>query len=240
MLFSGTLTPGTFALKHRRIRVEDQTFQKVILARVSDGDRVVYQNPLVDVERRYPDTPLFFGAGPILGAPQWHVELFKELQKVLKRFILVLPIRCMLNDELVLYHIPVDKERYFRRQVAFERHYMEFAAKAYTNHKGSGALLFNLCLEDPEHPRNDGNPYAMDTRRELGEWYTRLEIGAFDGHPIRICVAADPAFPGLSQIAYCFKEAWARPFPIKGDLAALARSAAFATRRSAYRKRLGY
>jgi hypothetical protein len=202
-------------------------FQKVLLARVEGWTK----NPYVDLSK-YFGIPVFFGAGPILGAPSWHRELFRELQRTVHSFILVLPLRVAADDELVPHHLIVDEGNVasFKRQLALERHYLKYCGEAFTKHPGGGAILFNLCCEDQHNPRTDGNPYAMDTRRELGEWCVHLAYGCATADSVRICIAADPTFPGLSAIRYCYDEAWLAKFPIQHSLRGLARAAAAAAK----------
>ncbi|MDB5195308.1 MAG: hypothetical protein JWO84_492 [Parcubacteria group bacterium] len=202
--------------------VSNQTFQKVVLARVMQNGSAYYRNPFANLAR-FPQIPIFFGGGPILGAPQplWHWKLYDELAAVMPAFILVLPIRCELEDWLVPRLLPIDTNDYFERQKHLEDFYMDMTATASLNHPAGGALLFNFCLEDHESPRNDGNPYAMDTRREAGKWSRDL----WYRRRLNIRVAGDPAFPGLSQIEDDFKQA-DESFTVLPDLGALAAAAA--------------
>ena len=78
-----------------------------------------------------------------------------------------------------------------------------------------GCLIFWLPCESKIYPRTGGEPYAMDTRGELGEWRGRL----MNDPDLRIVIGAEPGFPGLSQISRNFSLATKSDFPIYGSLA---------------------
>ena len=99
-------------------------------------------------------------------------------------------------------------EDYSDRQLTWERHSLDIAAE-------KGCLIFWLPSESKVNPRTGSDPYAMNTRGELGEWRGRLEHDP----KLRVVVGAEPEFPGLSQIQRNFSFATKSDFPIYGTLA---------------------
>lgn len=152
-----------------------ETFQKVIIARVSDDDGVVYKNHLVDLAR-YPDVSIFFLAGPLQGALDYHPVVYGLLKRRIKRFILVIPQRYQ-GWHPLCPHALVGESDYFVSQQPFEEHYIDIArgTSPTYEHPAGGMLLFNLSAQ--KYPRTDGQPYGVDTMRELIETYTREKCG---------------------------------------------------------------
>ena len=79
----------------------------------------------------------------------------------------------------------------FERQLAWERYYLELAGI----HHPMGCILFWLPLESEKEPHPGPEPYAMDTRGELGEWRMRIKY-----EHARVVIGGDKDFLGLSQI----------------------------------------
>jgi len=100
------------------------------------------------------------------------------------------------------------REDYFDRQLTWERYYLDLAAT-------TGCLIFWLPSESQVNPRIGSDPYAMDTRGELGEWRGQL----MHNPSLRVVVGADRGFPGLSQIQRNFSLATKSVFPIYETLA---------------------
>jgi hypothetical protein len=146
--------------------------------------------------------PLFFLAGPIRGGGDWQATAVEEIGKCLSKFYAVLPCRYEDTHPLMQMRLSGD-EGYFARQLTWERHYLSLAAVL-------GCIIFWLPCEGREHPRIGGEPYAMDTRGELGEWRGAL----MHGPSLRVVVGAERNFPGLSQIERNFNLALEREFPI--------------------------
>ncbi len=197
--------------------VKDLPFQKVIVARFT-GDGICIKNPWVDVEL-YPRVPLYFFAGPILGAPDWQLELFRLLQARLRCFIAVIPTRYPTSHPLYPHRLDGVPD-YFKRQRRFEAYYIKLAREALRKHPGGGALLFNLCCQ--VEPRQDGRPYGTDSWREAAETYTRLEYE----EDLCVLVRAQEGFPGSDVLHDCFNEATGGTFPFYATLAELAFEAA--------------
>lgn len=123
------------------------------------------------------DLPLFFLAGPILGAGDWQEIFCPLLQKAVRRdFAIAVPCRWKEGHPLYQHHFE-GRTDFFHRQRAWERYYMTAASR-------SGGIIFWFGGESLETPRSDGNPYGMDTRREIGEWAARYAASlAYDEAP---------------------------------------------------------
>jgi hypothetical protein len=160
--------------------------------------------------------PLFFLAGPTLGAGDWRRTFCKELEKISPNFCAALPCRYRTRHPLMRYHIK-GKRNYFDRQLTWERFYLHRA----------DCIVFWLPCESKKRPRKDKNPYAMDTRGELGEWRGHL----VHNPNLKVIVGAEPDFPGLSQIQRNFNLALRMDFPIYPTLAQTAAAAAATSRR---------
>ncbi len=169
--------------------------------------KIVLPKTLCDIDLSY--GPFFFLAGPVHGGDDWQAKCCWEIRSHILNFYAALPCRYMETHALVSFR-QIGKENYFDRQLTWERHYLELAATA-TN----GCLIFWLPCESKANPRVDGEPYAMDTRGELGEWRGRM---MFDNN-LRVVVGAGAGFPGLSQIQRNFNQALGIDFPIYPTLA---------------------
>lgn len=167
--------------------------------------RIVLPKTLCEVDPNH--GPLFFLAGPGRGGGDWQFECCRESLKHLPNFYAALPCRYLPTHPLLTFHSP-GVENYFDRQLTWERYYLELAGT-------SGCIIFWLPYEDTADPRIGSEPYAMDTRGELGEWRGRL---IYDRN-LRVVVGAEKDFPGLSQIERNFRQALKLEFPIYSTLA---------------------
>lgn len=137
---------------------------------------------------QHTDWPVFFLAGPIQGAEDWHTVVCEELQKYLKNFYVAIPKKNGFSSTIIK-DCQVIGDAYFSDQISWERYYLEAASK-------SGGIIFWLPNESSTHPRTDGNPYAMDTRGELGEWRGRW----ITDRSVKFFVGGENKFPGLKTI----------------------------------------
>ncbi|MEK7201432.1 MAG: hypothetical protein AAB737_02250 [Patescibacteria group bacterium] len=138
--------------------------------------------------------PLIFLAGPVRGGGDWQYQAYGELEKQLVHFVAAIPMRYekdypghpLLGKQIqgVSNDDPV-----FARQLAWENYHMLRAAR-------NGCLMFWLAFESEEHPHPGPEPFAMDSRREIGKWTAYLE----QDPELRVVVGADPRFYGLDQI----------------------------------------
>ncbi len=109
----------------------------------------------------YPDTieeyegKIVFLAGPIQGAPDWQSKMINRLQEVYPSLNIASPKR-----------IDKSKEFVYNKQVDWETHYLNEAAK-------NGVIIFYLANEAK---KIEGRAYAQTTRFELGEWKAKSEL----------------------------------------------------------------
>ncbi len=175
--------------------------------------RLILPNTFVEIDYSY--GPLFFLAGPVRGGGDWQAKCADLIHK--KHFdqcYIAIPCRYEENHPHMRYRISGNETR-FPRQLAWERYYLEKAAGMH------GCLIFYLPLESKTHPHPGPEPYAMDTRGELGEWRWR----ARDKHSNHIVIGAEEGFFGLSQIEYNFSVALGRDFKAHRSLEATVEAA---------------
>jgi hypothetical protein len=139
----------------------------------------------------YRHLPLFFLAGPTSGGGDWHRSLTNLLLGHVGECIIVNP--SWDYDERhphYKYRMPCDQ--YFEHALDFELCYLDQAAL----HFEHGCIIFWLACESKEKPRADGQPYARDSRDEVGEWrgYLRCRPDA------RVAMGIEEGFPGRDVI----------------------------------------
>jgi len=173
---------------------------------------LILPKTFVDLDR-YPRAPLFFIAGPILGGGDHQHDVCILLGEKVPDCIIATPCRYTAQHPLYKYRMLGD-EHHFHRQAAYERYYLERAAKAKQEGRRGGAILFNLSCESKTSPRKDGQPYGRDSYGELAEWRGQMMYDK----ALNVLVAADPHFPGLDQISYNFSAALGYEFPIFGSV----------------------
>ncbi len=166
--------------------------------------RIILPKTLCIVYQSY--GPLFFLAGPIGGGDDWQTKCCKEIENKIPDFYAAIP--CRYKEDHPLYAFKAADVRRFERQLIWERHYLAMAA--YT-----GCIIFWLPEENKTNPKTGPNPYAMDTRGELGEWRGRMK---YDNN-IRIVIGAEAGFPGIDIIKRNFNLATGSDIPIYETLA---------------------
>lgn len=176
------------------------------------------------------EAPLFFLAGPIRGGGDWQHQMALELMLQCPKADIACPSRWTAKHPLA--------EHFFRpfsqaenRQLVWERYYMILAALRTQLRPSSprpvpGCLMFWLPLESETEPHPGPEPYAMDTRRELGKYAALLEmLGA------RIVIGGDRRFFGLDVILNEFADASAQDsFPFYETMEDLVSAALFEAR----------
>ncbi|MBU1755216.1 hypothetical protein KKH81_02965 [Patescibacteria group bacterium] len=173
------------------------TFQKVIIARILCEPPI--KNPFIDLSL-YPDIPVFFLAGPLQGAPDYHPEVYRLLCERLKKFILVIPTRYEPDHPLCQHRLDGEPDR-FLRQRHFEEHYIKYVRRAPMEHTAGGALMINLCLQTT--PRTDGRNFSTDTWREASATYAHLEHDPWLG----VVVRAESVHPEAEMLLDCYEAA---------------------------------
>lgn len=149
--------------------------------------------------------PLFFLAGPIRGGGDWQSYMCTQLWGWQRECTVACPCRWEEPHHLGTMFVPPDAEPRFKRQLEWERYYLERAGSG----DRQGCIIFWLGCESREFPHLGPEPYAMDTRGELGEWRWRMKT-----ENARVVIGADPGFFGLSQIQRNFSQALGYDFPI--------------------------
>jgi hypothetical protein len=160
--------------------------------------------------------PFFFLGGPIRGGGDWQHKMTLLLSdKTGGDCIIASP--CRYTEEHPLWKYRMNgEEGKFPRQLDWERFYLNEAGI----YRKRGCIIFWLGCESREHPHPGPEPYAMDTRGELGEWRGRMmhEVVAF-------VVGAEDGFSGLSQIQRNFTQALNYEFRIENSLEKTAQAA---------------
>lgn len=161
--------------------------------------------------------PLFFLAGPIRGGGEWQHLMCNAIWQYNRNAWIACPCRWNYVHPLATYFATGDESR-FKRQLEWEQYYLKRAG--ISTSRQPGCVLFWLGCEDAKNPHPGPEPYAMDTRGELGEWRMRMQ---FQG--ARVVVGGHPEFHGLSQIQRNFTEVLGYAFTIHPSMDATARAA---------------
>lgn len=170
--------------------------------------RVILPRNLIKLDPSY--GPLFFLAGPVRGGGDWQAQCCDELLSIVPHFYVAIPCRYPDNHPLMRSRVSVT-ENQFGRQLPWEQHYIDIAAAHATIR---GCIIFWLALESETNPHPGPEPYAMDTRRELGTCIGRL----MHEPSLRVVIGAEDGFLGLDQIQRSFSFVTKTDFPIYGTL----------------------
>lgn len=138
-----------------------------------------------------PESPLLFLAGPIRGGGDWQSEMAIEILRLKPKANIACPSRWDASHPLAkhLYQPFTQAEN---RQLVWERHYLNQAGLS----EGTvGCIIFWLGCESKTSPHPGPEPYAMDTRREIGKFTAFLEL-----MEVRMVVGGDRKFFGLDVI----------------------------------------
>ena len=152
--------------------------------------------------------PLFFLAGPIAGGDDWQQKMSEMLVARVGNCIIANP--CRYGPGHPQYQFRFQGNAEFEAQTLWERYYLRQAALEWP----TGCIVGWCPAESKTHSRNDGNPYAMDSRGEIGEWRTHL---MYDRR-VRFVLGAEPEFPGLRTIKRNFADAVGPHFEIFGTM----------------------
>ena len=171
---------------------------------------------VADNEGVFVQGPLIFLGGPIRGGGDWQAAMCDIIFSIVPGATIVCPCRWDITHRLHRHFVsvPVDESR--GRQLDWERYYLRRAGIE----RVWGCVLFYLPVESKVKPHPGPEPYAVDTRGELGEW--RLYMRHEDA---RVVVGAEEGFYGLSQIQRNFDAVLQRPFLIHSTMEETARAA---------------
>jgi hypothetical protein len=150
------------------------------------------------------DSPLLFLAGPIRGGGDWQAEMVDHIFNQESSVNIACPSRWDGSHRLARYfHQPFSQAD--NRQLVWERHYLKQAG---LKRDVPGCVIFWLCCESVTKPHPGPEPYAMDTRREIGKFTAFAEM-----MNVRMVVGGDRGFYGLDVILFELSEAYGKPFP---------------------------
>ena len=167
---------------------------------------------------------LYFLAGPIRGAIDWHKEAALMLSKKDQGCYIVCPSRYGTDHKLYkhsLKGVPLTKGE-FPNQTMWERYYLKKASM-------HGSIIFWLPLENKlkRRKRKDG-PYAQDSFGELGRW-SAIDALKFPGktekYHTMMVIGAEKNFYGLKVIKKNLDADYGYPFPIHETLEATVEAA---------------
>jgi hypothetical protein len=151
------------------------------------------------------ESPLFFLAGPIRGGDDWQSRMAELMLKEEPNALIACPSRWDSSHRLAhRFHQPFSSHAE-NRQLVWERHYLQQAG---LERKVPGCVIFWLGSESTTSPHPGPEPYAMDTRREIGKFTAYAEM-----MNTRIVLGGDEGFHGLDVILFELSEAVRGPFP---------------------------
>lgn len=168
--------------------------------------------------------PLFFLAGPIRGGGDWQHAMAWELLQRNGNANIAVPSRWTAEHPLRDYFVAPFTQA-DNRQLVWERHYMEQAALSFKQRPDEdgdpGCLVFWLGLESKTSPHPGPEPYAMDTRREVGKYTAFIQT-----HGARVVVGGHREFYGLDVMLNELADAAGEDsFPFYEDMGELADAA---------------
>lgn len=140
--------------------------------------------------------PLFFLVGPTSGGGDWHRGMTNLLVGHVGDCIVVNP-SWDYDQRHPHYQYRMHSERQFPHALDFELHYIDQAASLWDR----GCVIGWLGCESKESPRQDGEPYARDTRGEIAELRGRKMLD----RSLRFVLGAEEGFSGLGVIERIFK-----------------------------------
>lgn len=174
------------------------------------------------------DAAIIFLIGPDSGGGGWQDRMYERIvyhagQHGLDRFVVVIPRRYRKDDQMWQFQA-ADSAPGFSYQLDWERNYIRLAALEARR----GCVAAWLPEESSSDPRTDGQPYARDTRGELGE--IRGWLGSRSD--VRFALGAESGFPGLDVIRRNFNAVVGGAFPIYDTIDDLARCAVRVAKRA--------
>lgn len=168
------------------------------------------------------DMAIFFLMGPDFGGGGWQRQMYGRLcyqaqQHALSHWVAAIPCRYEETDPMAVHlHSRAQKNAY-KYQLEWERDYIKRAAST----ARQGCVLSWLPEESSTEPRMDGEPYARDTRGEIGE----IRGWMLHDRSIRFVLGGEEGFRGLDVIVRNFSYVLGGPFPLHSTLDDVARYA---------------
>lgn len=162
------------------------------------------------------EKPLFFLAGPIRGGGDWQAQAAQCILSKNVDALIACPSRWTEEHQLAKHFFePFGQAG--NRQLHWEQHYLKQAG---LEPRVPGCIIFWLGLESETDPHPGPEPYAMDTRREIGKFpaYTEMK-------PTRLVVGGHQKFYGLDVILTELEEACDRPVKFHEQMGSLVEEA---------------
>jgi hypothetical protein len=164
----------------------------------------------------------FFLIGPVRGGGDWQWKFCQELEKQISEDSFISDFTCAIpyyhenldHDHPCNNFLVTGNQDFFERQLDWERYYIDLAAK-------KGCLIAWLPEESITEPHSGPEPYAMDTRGEIGEIRGRM----IHEKSLRFVIGAERGFHGRSQIERNFKKALEPSFVVWDSIEVLAAKA---------------
>ena len=172
------------------------------------------------------ESPLLFLAGPIRGGGDWQSVMAEEIFAREPKALIACPSRWTKEHRLAeQFDQPFSPAE--NRQLVWERHYLKLAG---LEPRVPGCVIFWLGLESVDNPHPGPEPYAMDTRRELGKFTAYAEVVkefSIIRHRLeaRMVVGGDTRFHGLDVLLFELREAFNQQFPFYGTMGEVAAAA---------------
>ena len=166
-------------------------------------------------------SPLLFLAGPIRGGGDWQSEMADQILTQEPLANIACPSRWDGTHRLAR-HFYKPFSQADNRQLVWERHYLKQAG---LEPGVPGCIIFWLGRESVTKPHPGPEPYAMDTRREIGKFTAFAET-----MNVRMVVGGDRSFYGIDVILFELSEAYGKPFPFYETMSDVATNALLTAR----------
>jgi len=171
--------------------------------------------PKYDIDLDQVLLPFFYLIGPVLGGGDWQIKMSLGLRKHVGNCIVA--VSCRWNDAHKLSNKFVGVQGPYERQLMWEQVYIRHALE-----RSRSCAVCWLSAESKVSPRNDGNPYGIDTIGEMGRFQGRLE----HDRGLRVVAGVETGFPRLSVIVPNWDDAYGKSFPFHTSIEDTARAAA--------------
>lgn len=171
---------------------------------------MLYIPPKMLVHNRY-DWPHFFFLGPVRGADDWQIPGFPmvrdelDLAGLATKYFVSIPCRWPDNNPISKYRARGMTD-YYKDQLSWEE--VEILRAAKTEKRGCAIMWLRKEPRPDLHTWED--PYAMDSRREVGGMRVELKHDP----DFRFVLGAEKGFLGLSQIQRSFNIGLGCDYPI--------------------------
>lgn len=154
---------------------------------------------------------VFFLAGPIRGADDWHQPLAEMIWSKSPEALVVIPRQYEPEHSFFDNNIGGERdESEYPNQTSWEREWLEKASIS-----KEGGVIFWLPTESKINLRKkEAGPYGQDTYGELGSWREKR----YNNRTLRLFLGAEDGYYGLSVMKTNFKEDWGfDPFSHEGE-----------------------